>query len=99
MVRQWMSAVGSAADDLAALAAADPGSQGWIAEFAAVRERGEATTRAQLHITGDDLVQAGIVEPGPALGRTLADLLQAVLVDPSRNRRDTLLQMARELVS
>jgi tRNA nucleotidyltransferase (CCA-adding enzyme) len=94
-VRRWMANVGSAADDLATLAAANPASSAWIAELAAIRARGEATSRAQLQVSGDDLVAAGLVSPGPALGKMLATLLEAVLEDPTRNRRDTLLDVAR----
>jgi tRNA nucleotidyltransferase (CCA-adding enzyme) len=45
---------------------------------------------ADLAIDGDDLRRAG-VSPGPALGRTLARLLDDVLDDPARNTRDALL--------
>jgi tRNA nucleotidyltransferase (CCA-adding enzyme) len=49
-----------------------------------------------LAIDGEDLRDAGI-PPGPALGKILRALLDAVIADPSRNQRDTLLAMAREL--
>jgi tRNA nucleotidyltransferase (CCA-adding enzyme) len=48
-----------------------------------------------LAIDGDDLRAAGI-PPGPLLGRILAQLLAAVLEDPSRNTREWLLAHARE---
>lgn len=95
-VRRWMAAVGSAADDLAALARAEPSAAGWITELGAVRARGEATARPMLAVTGDDLVAAGIVAPGPALGKVLAQLLELVLEEPSRNEHDALLDAARE---
>ena len=60
-----------------------------------VRVRGEATSRGQLAVSGDDLVAAGIVAPGPALGKLLAALLEAVLTDPARNQRQVLLEVAR----
>ncbi|MGQ0640003.1 MAG: CCA tRNA nucleotidyltransferase [Gemmatimonadaceae bacterium] len=50
---------------------------------------------ADLAIDGDDLVAAGIA-PGPAIGQILAVLLDAVLEDPSRNTRDTLLALVRQ---
>ncbi|MEW5915683.1 MAG: hypothetical protein AB1762_04735, partial [Gemmatimonadota bacterium] len=50
---------------------------------------------ADLAIDGDDLVAAGIA-PGPGLGKILAALLDAVLEDPSRNTRETLLALARQ---
>jgi len=90
-VRRWMSKVGPAAADLVALA----GDAAWVTEVAAIRARGEATSRAELAVTGDDLVASGVVDPGPALGRLLSTLLDAVLDDPSLNSRDRLLELAR----
>jgi tRNA nucleotidyltransferase (CCA-adding enzyme) len=90
-VRRWMARVGPAADDLAALAGDAP----WVSEVAGVRARGEATSRAELAVTGDDLVAGGVVEPGPSLGRLFSMLLEAVLEDPSLNNRDRLLELAR----
>ncbi len=49
---------------------------------------------ADLAVDGDDLRQHGI-PAGPALGRTLQLLRQAVIEDPARNTRDVLLEMAR----
>jgi hypothetical protein len=53
---------------------------------------------ADLAIDGDDLVAAGVA-PGPALGQILTALRDAVLEDPSRNTRDELLALARQLNS
>lgn len=50
---------------------------------------------SDLAIDGDDLRRAGI-PPGPALGRTLARLLERVVEDPSLNNAETLLRIARE---
>jgi tRNA nucleotidyltransferase (CCA-adding enzyme) len=94
-VRRWMASVGAAADDLAALATDAPGASEWIAEMHAIRARGEATSRAQLAVSGDDLVAAGIVAPGPALGKLLVALLEVVLAEPERNQRQALLEVAR----
>lgn len=94
-VRRWLATVAGAADDLVALAALRDGSvPAWHATVAGIRERGEATSRPQLAITGDDLVAAGIA-PGPGLGELLGRLLEAVLEDPSRNSKERLLQLAR----
>ncbi|HVE78185.1 MAG TPA: CCA tRNA nucleotidyltransferase [Gemmatimonadaceae bacterium] len=49
-----------------------------------------------LAVDGADLQDAGI-PPGPLLGRILHALLDEVLDDPSRNRRDLLLARALEL--
>jgi hypothetical protein len=51
---------------------------------------------ADLAIDGDDLRVAGIPS-GPWVGKILQASLDAVLVDPSRNERDWLLQEARRL--
>jgi tRNA nucleotidyltransferase (CCA-adding enzyme) len=51
---------------------------------------------ADLAIDGDDLRMVGIL-PGPWVGKILQALLDAVLGEPSRNRRDFLLQEAQRL--
>jgi tRNA nucleotidyltransferase (CCA-adding enzyme) len=51
---------------------------------------------ADLAIDGDDLRMAGI-PAGPWVGKILQTVLDQVLVDPSRNERDWLLQEARRL--
>jgi tRNA nucleotidyltransferase (CCA-adding enzyme) len=48
---------------------------------------------ADLAIDGDDLRSAGIVS-GPAIGRTLHDLLARVVEDPALNTRDRLIAIA-----
>jgi tRNA nucleotidyltransferase (CCA-adding enzyme) len=53
---------------------------------------------ADLAVDGDDLRAAGM-PPGPAIGRTLATLLDRVVADPSLNQRDTLMSIAKALVS
>jgi hypothetical protein len=94
-VRRWMAAVGPAADDLAQLAEYREGRRpAWAEAVAGVRARGEATTRGQLALTGDDLLAAGF-PPGPALGAVLTRLLDLVLEDPARNERARLLEAAR----
>jgi tRNA nucleotidyltransferase (CCA-adding enzyme) len=49
-----------------------------------------------LQVDGEDLVAAGIAK-GPLLGATLRKLLEAVIEDPTENRRARLLQLAGEL--
>ena len=43
-------------------------------------------------MNGRDLIQLGC-EPGVGLGATLAELLEMVLVDPSKNTKDILLEI------
>jgi tRNA nucleotidyltransferase/poly(A) polymerase len=52
----------------------------------------------QLAIDGHDLVRELGIAPGPEVGRLLAGLLEAVLDDPGRNRREVLLALARQLL-
>jgi len=94
-VRRWLARVGGAADDLIHLAELRAGRlPGWAGVVAESRSRGEATSRDQLAVTGDDLRADGMA-PGPELGRLLEKLLEAVVEDPARNTRDSLLALAR----
>ena len=96
-VRRWMAAVGTAEEDLSTLWQLRHGAPApWAPVVAGIRARGEATTRGQLAVSGNDLLAAG-VPAGPAVGRALDRLLDLVLADPSMNRRETLLARAREL--
>jgi tRNA nucleotidyltransferase (CCA-adding enzyme) len=96
-VRRWLATVGTAADDLMTLADARPEAASWIETARGVRQRGEATSRGDLAISGDDLVAAGLVTPGPELGRLLGRLLEAVLVEPASNTPSALLALARAM--
>jgi hypothetical protein len=49
-----------------------------------------------LAIDGNDLIELGY-RPGPAIGKTLRELLDEVIRDPARNTREQLLGRAREL--
>lgn len=51
----------------------------------------------RLAIDGHDLQRELGLAPGPRIGRVLAGLMEAVLEDPSRNEREALLTLAREL--
>jgi hypothetical protein len=51
----------------------------------------------QLALDGHDLVRELGLAPGPEIGRLLGELLEAVLDDPSLNRRGTLLELGRRL--
>ena len=58
-------------------------------------ERSSPHRLADLAVDGTDLIAIGY-RPGPALGHTLAELLDEVVEDPSLNRRETLLARAEE---
>lgn len=74
--------------ELARLRAWAPG------ELEAALARGDAYSIAQLAVTGADLLQAGVPK-GPALGRELHDLLDAVVAGRLENTKRALLQAAR----
>ncbi len=96
-VRRWLAAVGRAADDLLRLhALLEGGEPPWATEVRRVRERGDPLARGDLAVTGSDLQALGA--SGPRVGQVLAGLLDRVLDDPSLNRRDTLLALARTLL-
>jgi tRNA nucleotidyltransferase (CCA-adding enzyme) len=93
-VRRWLAAVGSAADDLIAVHRLRSGREAdWLATVAAIRERHDPLTRADLAVTGRDLEALGL--SGKRVGETLAELLDRVLEDPSDNDRERLLALAR----
>jgi len=74
-----------------------------LAKLAAFRaaveaERGSPYRLADLAIGGDDLIALGL-RPGPAIGRILRELLDAVVDNPELNTRDELLRRARRLAS
>ena len=50
---------------------------------------------ADLEVDGSDLLALGYRE-GPDVGAMLSELLDEVVEDPSRNRKDWLLERARE---
>jgi tRNA nucleotidyltransferase (CCA-adding enzyme) len=58
------------------------------------RERKQPHRLADLAVNGSDLIELGY-RPGPDLGRTLHELLRAVVDDPELNTRAVLLERAR----
>ena len=97
-VRRWLAAVDGAADDLAGLWALRNGRPfPWEADVVAVRNAGAPLRRADLAVSGQDLVAAG-VPVGPLVGQVLERLLALVVDNPTLNVRETLLARAKELV-
>ena len=93
--RRWLAAVGPAADDLLAAHRIRFGTDApWRPVVIGIRERGEATSRAELAVSGTDLKAAGVA-PGRDIGRVLGELLAVVLDDPSENQRERLLARIR----
>ena len=90
-----MAEVGTAEEDILTLWRLKTGAPApWADAVRRIRARGEATSRGQLAVTGNELIEAGIPK-GPEVGRVLDRLLDAVLDDPSLNTREALLARAR----
>jgi tRNA nucleotidyltransferase/poly(A) polymerase len=70
-----------------------------LARFRTVLKREQRSPHRlrDLAVTGDDLIALGY-SPGPLIGRTLHSLLHEVVLDPSMNTREHLLERARELL-
>ena len=108
-LRRWASVVGRTRfNDFLRIATArwtaeaGPGGSALLTPIADMYRRG---TRAAWHdpisvgdlaIDGGDLMDLGI-PAGPTVGTVLRQLLDSVLDDPSKNQRETLLNLAREL--
>ena len=54
---------------------------------------GDCVSLKTLAVTGSDLIAAGM-KPGKELGRCLNRCLEAVLDDPAKNTKETLLKLA-----
>ena len=61
-----------------------------------VMERGDCFEVKMLAVNGRDLIQSGI-KPGPLLGAVLEQLVEWVIDDPERNRKELLLEKAQEM--
>ena len=59
------------------------------------QERSSPHRLGDLAVDGNDLIELGF-RPGPALGHTLHELLDAVVDEPALNTRDELLARAQE---
>ncbi|HEX2194007.1 MAG TPA: CCA tRNA nucleotidyltransferase [Candidatus Limnocylindria bacterium] len=106
-VRRFVRRVGEARlDDLFSLRAADnlasgarePATGGLDELRARARHVVEADPirPGQLAVDGHDLMRELGIEPGPLVGRLLAQLFEAVLDAPELNKREALLRLARE---
>ena len=106
-VRRFIGRVGlDRLDDLFALRQADNAASGVreppVGGTPELRARIGEQRRApletrELAIDGHDIQRELGLEPGPEIGRILARLMESVLDDPSRNDRQTLLALAREM--
>ncbi len=60
---------------------------------------GAALAVGELEVRGRDLIQGGLLRPGPGMGRLLRRLFEWVLDDPSRNQRELLLREAERMIA
>jgi tRNA nucleotidyltransferase (CCA-adding enzyme) len=109
-VRRFIGKIGPGAlEELFVVRAADnvgsglPPDAGHLDELrsrvAAQLAAGVALDRGDLAIDGSDLRSELGLEPGPLIGRVLAELLERVVADPGLNDRPTLLLIAHGLVA
>lgn len=104
-LRRRLAAIGrSALGDVLAMWSADSAARGRPPEAEAVIDRaraiaarGDALSVRELAVGGGELLRELGMAPGPAVGKLLAALFERVLDDPSRNHRDALLELAREI--
>lgn len=64
---------------------------------AAILDRRDPLAVGELAVTGGDLLAALEMQPGPAVGRLLAVLLDRVIADPARNTSEQLIAISRGL--
>ncbi len=93
-VRKWMATLGKSVDDIVAIAALEQPECGLHDAVERMRQSGAPLQIGELAITGRDLMDIGVPE-GPAIGEILRDLMEFVLLDPSRNTKEDLLNRAR----
>lgn len=62
--------------------------------YLGIREREECTSLKDLAVNGSDLIAAGFA-PGKELGEVLSRLLQLVIEEPEKNKKDILLEQAK----
>ncbi|MBQ8397283.1 MAG: hypothetical protein IJX53_03670, partial [Clostridia bacterium] len=96
--RQLMRAGGqvAAGDLLAFRAAFGEDMSAYTLALAHTAARGDCTDLAHLAVTGSDLAAIGIPR-GPAIGRVLGQLLDAVIESPAMNEREKLMALAAEM--
>lgn len=63
-----------------------------------VKHRGDCVSLKQLAVSGKDLLEVGVT-PGKKIGEMLLRLLEEVLVDPEKNRKDYLIAKVKQYLS
>ena len=98
-VRRWLRGVGREVArpvlDVVGAVAGEAALEGLRERVGAMLDAGVALSVGELAIDGNAVMAALGMAPSRALGTLLAGLLEQVLEDPSRNRPETLLALAR----
>ena len=66
-------------------------------DYEKVCAQGEAVCLKELHVTGKDLIRLGM-KAGPELGKMLQRLMDVVLENPDKNKKEMLLAQAKEWI-
>ena len=66
-------------------------------DYEKVCAQGEAVCLKELHVTGKDLIRLGM-KAGPELGKMLQQLMDVVLENPDKNKKEMLLAQAKEWI-
>ncbi|MGC9384473.1 MAG: CCA tRNA nucleotidyltransferase, partial [Kosmotogaceae bacterium] len=66
--------------------------------FEELKRSRPALSVKDLEIDGNDLIKLGL-NPGPKIGNILNELLEVVINDPSKNRKETLIELAKQLIN
>ncbi len=64
-----------------------------------VIEDENAITVKDLSVNGHDIMEEFNLKPGPIIGKVLNTLLEEILDDPTKNTRETLISIAREVLA
>lgn len=64
-------------------------------DYEKICAQGEAVCLKELHVTGKDLIRLGM-KAGPELGKMLQRLMDVVLENPDKNKKEMLLEQAKE---
>ena len=110
-IRRFIARVGEEnLDDLFALRIADAASNPKTAfrfeeieqlqnRISEVMQKDMALTVKELDINGEDIMRELNLKPGPIIGKILKNLLDIVIEDPLKNRKDLLLEEAKKMVN
>lgn len=68
-----------------------------LALYKEIKEKEQCFSLKDLAVTGQDLIALG-VKPGPGLGQLLQELLHVVLEEPAANKKENLLEVAKQSI-